>query len=40
MLALAEPEVTSEPLTLTVAKAFVMLGVTVSDEVALETLAV
>jgi hypothetical protein len=39
MLWLAAPDVTSVPLTRTVAKAFVVLGVTVIDEVALGTLA-
>jgi hypothetical protein len=40
MLALAEPEVTSDPFTRTVAKAFVVMGVTVIEDVALGTLAV
>ena len=40
ILWLADPELTSVPLTRTVAKAFVVLGVTVSDEVAFGTLAV
>jgi hypothetical protein len=40
ILWLAAPELTSVPLTRTAAKAFVVLGVTVIDEVALGTLAV
>jgi hypothetical protein len=39
MLWLADPELTRVPLTRTVAKAFVVLGVTVIDEVAFGTLA-
>jgi hypothetical protein len=40
MLWLAAPDVTSVPLTRTVANAFVVVGVTVIVEVALATLAV
>jgi hypothetical protein len=40
ILALSEPEVTSEPLTRTVAKALVVVGITVMADVVFDTLAV
>jgi hypothetical protein len=40
MFALEEPEVTSEPLTLTVANELVVVGVTVIADIAFVTLAV
>ncbi len=40
ILALGEPEVTSEPLTRTVANAWVVVGITVMADVVFDTLAV